>query len=224
MLNLPETPAQMGMFQRIFGVTPIRYLSQSNLLGPHLTLCHCLFFDEAEQRQLEKTGTRMIYSIPLVGDDGPSLSFWKRPSTKFKLAIGTGYQSGDMLHILKEIESRENFYSGANDQVIASDLFYAATVGGAKALGREDVGRIVEGYRADILVLNTRRSHFRPLTFPLASIIDHGGLSDIETVISGGKIVKHEGRLIHSEGMTASEQAEQAVWKSWSHCRKHGIL
>jgi len=57
------------------------------------------------------------------------------------------------------------------DWVKAADIFYQATVGEAKALGRKDGGRIAEGYRTDMLIINTMPALLYPLAFPLINVI-----------------------------------------------------
>ncbi|CAK9065563.1 5-methylthioadenosine/S-adenosylhomocysteine deaminase (MTA/SAH deaminase) [Durusdinium trenchii] len=50
-----------------------------------------------------------------------------------------------------------------NDWIRPAEAFHAATVGGAKALGREDIGRLSPGARADIALYDTRSIAFTPL-------------------------------------------------------------
>lgn len=224
MMNMPETHAEMEAFRKRFGTTPIRHLSDADLLGPRLTISHCLHADQEEQRLLRETGTRIVHCRPTLMEELPEASLWLRPSSRLLLAVGTDFRSGEMLDLLRELALLINLGTQTTDKLKAPDLFYAATIGGARALGREDLGRIVEGYRGDLLVFDTMHPRHRPFAFPLISAIHHGSSSDIETVIIGGRIVKQGGSLSGLQHETIMGEAEEAVWKAWGHCRKLGVL
>ena len=40
------------------------------------------------------------------------------------------------------------------------DVFDAATLGGARHLGRDDLGRLAAGAKADIIVVDLRQMHY----------------------------------------------------------------
>src|SRR5260370_40426281 len=59
------------------------------------------------------------------------------------------------------------------ETVTTSDLLHAATVGGAKALMREDLGRIAPGKKADLVIADLSVPQMRPSRDPLRSFIYH---------------------------------------------------
>jgi hypothetical protein len=72
-----------------------------------------------------------------------------------------------------------------------------ATRGGARALGRNDVGRLEPGAKADVVLIKNDAS---PVSFPLLNPYGHVAFQaqrgDVHTVIVDGKVVKHEHRLV----------------------------
>ena len=58
-----------------------------------------------------------------------------------------------------------------------SELFHAATIGGAKALGRDDIGRIGVGAKADLVLLDLDAPGMRPVRDPLRSFFFSAGRS-----------------------------------------------
>mgnify|MGYP002653797387 CR=1 FL=1 len=55
----------------------------------------------------------------------------------------------------------------------ATDLFDAATVGGATILGRDDIGRLAVGAKADLFMADLDHPAMRPVREPLRSLIPH---------------------------------------------------
>jgi cytosine/adenosine deaminase-related metal-dependent hydrolase len=72
-----------------------------------------------------------------------------------------------------------------------------ATRGGAHALGRDDLGRLEAGKKADIVLVKNDTS---PVSFPLLNPYGHIAFQaqrgDVHTVLVDGKVVKHAHRLV----------------------------
>ena len=77
-----------------------------------------------------------------------------------------------------------------------NDLFNAATIGGARALGRDDIGRLAPGCRADIVLIDITHPRMRPARDPLRSLIYAAGDRAVHTVIVDGNIVVDAGTLL----------------------------
>ena len=71
-----------------------------------------------------------------------------------------------------------------------------ATLGGAQAAHLDHlVGSLTPGKIADIVVLNARTLNTAPMSHATGAVVHHMDTSNIDTVIVGGEIVKHDGRL-----------------------------
>ena len=104
----------------------------------------------------------------------------------------------------------------------AGEVFEAATLGGARSLGRADIGRLAPGARADIVIVDmTGRDSLRmgPVRDPIKSLVDCGIGDDIDTVIVDG-IVRVEGGRIPNVDMAALRNQAQAagerIWSGWA--------
>jgi cytosine/adenosine deaminase-related metal-dependent hydrolase len=101
----------------------------------------------------------------------------------------------------------------------AAEVFQAATLGGARALGRGDVGRLAPGAKADILIIDlSGRDTLRygPVRDPIKSLVECGIGDDVETVIVDG-VVRMEGRRIPGVDLAAlkleAQQSAEQVWE-----------
>jgi 5-methylthioadenosine/S-adenosylhomocysteine deaminase len=70
-----------------------------------------------------------------------------------------------------------------------------ATINGARALRLENIGMLREGWKADIIGLNTNKPHLVPLHNPLAHIVYAASASDVEYVIVDGELLLENGEL-----------------------------
>ena len=83
----------------------------------------------------------------------------------------------------------------------AEDAVHMATMGGARALGMEDlIGSITPGKKADLLLIkNDESPAMTPILHPYAHVVYQAGTADIHTVVVNGRVVKYEGRRIGLE-------------------------
>jgi cytosine/adenosine deaminase-related metal-dependent hydrolase len=76
--------------------------------------------------------------------------------------------------------------------VTAKDLYDAATLGGAQALGRSDLGRLEPGACADITVIGLDDPAIGQAIDPVQTIILNGSGRDVRTVVIDGRIVMRD--------------------------------
>jgi cytosine/adenosine deaminase-related metal-dependent hydrolase len=100
----------------------------------------------------------------------------------------------------------------------AGEIFEAATLGGAKSVGREDLGRLALGALADLIIIdlsgqNTLR--YGPIRDPIKSVVECGVGDDVETAIVDGKICM-ENRTIRGVDFARlradAQAAGEAIW------------
>jgi hypothetical protein len=79
----------------------------------------------------------------------------------------------------------------------ASQVVDWCTRGGAQALGRDDLGTLAPGKKADVVLI---RNDDSPVSFPLLNPYGHVAFQaqrgDVHTVVVDGRVVKHAGKLV----------------------------
>jgi len=86
----------------------------------------------------------------------------------------------------------------------AKSIFEMATLGGAKAMSKEnELGSIEEGKLADIVIVDNNKIHSSPTTDVdvIANLVYSVRASDVETVVIDGKIV-----MLNKELLTIDEK------------------
>jgi 5-methylthioadenosine/S-adenosylhomocysteine deaminase len=95
--------------------------------------------------------------------------------------------------------------------VSAREALYAATEGGAKALGFEKLGRIEKGWKADLVLLDLSALHYIPLNDLLSQIVFAEDGTGVESVMSDGRWLVRERKLLTVDVEALRRKAEEAV-------------
>lgn len=81
--------------------------------------------------------------------------------------------------------------------ITLSDVFEFATVEGARAIGQQHrLGTVEAGKVADLQFIRTDSPNMMPVLDPMAALVFHANIGDIDTVLVGGTPVKRDGRLL----------------------------
>jgi 5-methylthioadenosine/S-adenosylhomocysteine deaminase len=87
-----------------------------------------------------------------------------------------------------------------------------ATRGGARALGRDEIGRLTPGAKADVVLLKNDASTVSfPLLNPYGHVAFQAQRADVHTVLVDGKVVKHEHRLVGADLADLRRRLESTV-------------
>jgi cytosine/adenosine deaminase-related metal-dependent hydrolase len=81
------------------------------------------------------------------------------------------------------------------DNVSSAMLLQAATVAGAKALMRDDIGKLSVGAQADIVLVDLAHPDMMPARDPLRSLIFHAADRAVKDVYVAGRRVVADGRV-----------------------------
>ena len=77
----------------------------------------------------------------------------------------------------------------------AEDFFDAATLGGAAALGRKDLGRLSPGAKADLVVVDFDDPAMGQNIDPIQTLMLNGSGREISTVVINGKFVMEDRQI-----------------------------
>ena len=99
----------------------------------------------------------------------------------------------------------------ADEWISADEALGMATEGSAEVLGFEKIGRLAVGYEADIVFLRLDSPHFVPLRSPLIQLVFGENAASVQTVMIGGRIVFHDGKLLTLDEAALRTRAQEAA-------------
>jgi cytosine/adenosine deaminase-related metal-dependent hydrolase len=91
----------------------------------------------------------------------------------------------------------------------AADVFNAATLGGARALGRDDLGRLAPGAKADITVVDLGELRSGPSDDPIRTMLYNTSGGQVRTVIINGRTVMADRRIPGVDEAAMRERAQR---------------
>ena len=96
-------------------------------------------------------------------------------------------------------------------------MFNAATLGGARALGRDDLGRLAPGAKADILIVDFQRARVGPFLDPIKALIQCCDGEVIDTVIVAGRTRVEKGWVLVWDQEELLEGVRRSCASAWNH-------
>jgi cytosine/adenosine deaminase-related metal-dependent hydrolase len=208
------------------GMTPIEFLQQVGLLGPRLIIGHGMFL--SCHRAIQHTPDR---DLDLIAAAGASVahcpvvfarrgilldSFARYLERGINMCLGTDTFPLDMLHEMRVAAFAGKIAAGDPFLATAAEVFEAATLRGAKALGRADLGRIAPGCRADLAIVTLRSPRTAPARDPIKALVYSAGAGDVETVLVDGRLVVDGGRVLGIDEALATEEVQRAAEGVWA--------
>ena len=163
------------------GTTPLQWAEKIGLLGPRTILGHAIFVDDhswvhwhsrRDVAMLAESGASVAHCPTPFARYGQMLEdFGRYARAGINMGIGTDTSPHNILEEMRTAAVLARIAAENIDTVSTADILYAATVGGAKALGRDDIGRLAPGCKADIVLVDLTDPGMMPARDPLRSLV-----------------------------------------------------
>jgi cytosine/adenosine deaminase-related metal-dependent hydrolase len=215
-----QTVPEFHEMTRRTGRTPIQWLDSLGFLGPHATIAHGIFIDEhpwthwhtrQDLELLAASGATVAHCPVVFSRYGHRLeSFGKYLRRGVNLGIGTDSAPHNMLEEMRQALIIARLATVNAFDVAGTDAFNAATIGGAKALMRDDLGRLRPGAKADIVLLDLDLPLMRPGRDPLRNLIYTAADRAVRDVFVDGRQVVADRRILTLDVGTATARLEES--------------
>jgi cytosine/adenosine deaminase-related metal-dependent hydrolase len=231
-LDVPvQIPAAQAVveFQEILrrhGKTPIEWLAEVGLLDRRLIIGHCIFLSGHSQlaypggRDLEllaRSGASVAHCPWVFGRRGVTMESYARyQAAGVNVAHGTDTIPQDMHHEKRWAAVLSKVADGDARVGTARDVFTSATLGGAWALGRDDLGRIAPGARADLLLFRQDTLSMAPVRDPIRNLVFSASREDLDTVMVDGRVVVRGGRVAGVDEAELARRVQAVAERLWA--------
>jgi cytosine/adenosine deaminase-related metal-dependent hydrolase len=205
---------------RRHGVSPIQWLHSIGMLGPDVSLAHAIFVDSHSWTRwptrldldlLAETGTGVAHCPGVFSRNGQAMedvgSYIRRGIT---LGVGTDSFPQNMLEEMRTAAVLGRVTTGVVQSVTTEEIFHAATIGGATIAGRDDIGRLSVGTKADIVVVDLSVPSMKPVRDPLRSLIYTAADRAVRDVFVDGELIVHDSQVISLDWANAANRLQEA--------------
>ncbi|TQF80249.1 amidohydrolase family protein [Elioraea sp. Yellowstone] len=219
-IHAAQSVVEFHEITRRHGLTPIQWLHHLGTLSDRTIIGHGIFLDDHPRTRwhterdldlLAETGTTVAHCPTVFARRGIMLrDFGRYRRRGVRLGLGTDTYPHNMLDEMRLAAYAARMMAETPRTLTSEDLFGAATVGGAAALGRDDIGRLAPGCRADLVLVDITHPGMRPARDPVRSLIYAAADRAIRSVVVDGTEVVRDGRCLTIDYPAAAAALEEA--------------
>lgn len=217
--HVSQSVVEFQEIVRRHGKTPVQWAAEIGLLGPDCILGHAIFIDEHS-----RLGWHAATDLKLLAETGATVAHCPTPFARYgdvlqdfgrylragvTMGMGTDTSPHNMLEEMRWAAVLARIAANDITTVDTADIFHAATVGGAAALGRDDLGRLAPGMKADIVLVDLTDLGMMPARDPLRSLIYTAAERAVRDVyVDGAQVVADRKVLTLDRADAAGRLAE----------------
>ncbi len=197
--HIAETLDEEAFCLESFGRRPLELLDEWGWLGPDVWLAHCVHLNDKDVRRVAETGTGVAWcptsNLRLGSGIAPGRALVRERAT-VGLAVD-GSASNDGADLLAEARQAllVSRVGGAAGGLSTRDVLRLATRGAAACLGRDDVGSLQAGKRADVALFAVDDlAHAGAEADPVAGLV-LSAPQRVRHLLVEGRVVVRNGRL-----------------------------
>ncbi len=220
--HLAETLDEERFCLEQFGKRPVEYAEELGWVGSDVWYAHGVHVNDHEVAMLARTGTGVAHcpaSNMRLGSGIAPVKKYLRAGVRVGLGVD-GSASNDSSHLLAEARQALLLQRVQGDPagLTAWEALELATVGGARVLGRDDIGRLASNMAADFIGFRLERLDYAgALHDPVAALV-FCTPQTVDLSVINGRIIVEDGQfkdfdvapIIRRHNAIAKQMIEQA--------------
>jgi 5-methylthioadenosine/S-adenosylhomocysteine deaminase len=199
-MHLAETEQEVKDCVKNFSMTPIKYADSLGILDRGCLVAHGVWVTEEEMELMAAKKARVAHNpqsnLKLASGIAPVEKMLAKGVT---VGLGTdGATSNNNLDMLEETRLAAMLHKGVTYDPLcipAATAWDMATCQGAKCLGYDNLGKLEEGWLADIVLYNMDKPWWHPQHDRMSQLVYAASAGDADTSIINGKVVMEKGEV-----------------------------
>jgi 8-oxoguanine deaminase len=197
--HLAETQPDVDYSLARFGLKPGDYAEDVGWVGEDVWHAHCVYLTPEAMDMFGRTGTGVAHcpasNARLASGIAPVREMLDR---RVPVGLGVdGSASNDSGHLLNEARMAMLMQRARMcdpDALTARETLELATLGGARVLGRDDIGALKPGMAADFVAFDLSQAPFAGAHDPVAALLFCTSVNVAYSVING-RVIVQDGHL-----------------------------
>ncbi|SUE42987.1 amidohydrolase family protein [Roseomonas gilardii] len=219
-IHVAQSVVEFHEITRRHGLTPIGWLDSMGLLNERAIIGHGIFLDDhpstrwhtdTDLKRLAETGTSVAHCPTVFARRGITMkNFGRYRRAGVNMGLGTDTYPHNMLDEIRLAAYLARTQATDPRAVTTQELFEAATTGGARALGQEDIGRLAPGCRADFVLVDITHPLMQPRRDPLRSLVYAASERALRAVYVDGTCAVRDGQVLTMDFAGAAARLNEA--------------
>ena len=200
-IHVAETETEVGEIAQKYGTTPLGMLAEHGILDVPVMAAHCVYFNSSDIDLAVAKGVRIVHcpgSNMKLGSGIAPLP--EMLAAGLVVGLGTdSAASNNKLDLWEEMRFSSLVHKARQQDatVIPADVaLEMATFGGGGALYMDKVGKLRQGWAADLVLIDTEGLHWQPLGNLKTSVVYSGQRSDVSLTMVAGRVVYENGKML----------------------------
>ncbi|MDQ1574256.1 MAG: 5-methylthioadenosine/S-adenosylhomocysteine deaminase [Actinomycetota bacterium] len=219
-IHTSESPGQTTSSLAKRGVTPVQVLNDTGILETGVLIAHGAGIIEDDLRWLiphsDRVAVACCNKVYLKHAQSGTTPVRMLHDAGITVGVGTdgpgSHNTLDVLESMRFLSLTEKDHHNDATWLTSQHALDLATRQSAAAIGQEGrLGALLPGYRADIVLIDTRGAHMQPMHDLAAALVLSVKSSDVSTVLVDGNVVVRDHRLTTLDVAPAIEELNRRV-------------
>ncbi len=219
-LHAAQSIVEFDEMKRRHGLTSIQWLEKIGFLGPNTIISHAIFVDshswvrwhtKRDLDALAESGSSVAHCPQVFLRGGMLLEdlgdYLRRG---INVGLGTDTYPHNFVNEMFLAVTLARVAAENVETLSTADVLDCATINGARALKRTDIGRLEAGAKADLVLIDLKDPEMRPLRDPLRSLVYSAKERPVRDVYIDGKQVVRDHKVITLDHAGALDRLEAA--------------
>lgn len=223
-LHTSQSVFEFDEMVRRHGCTPVEWLDRIGFLGEWNILGHVIMiaghswvqFAGDDLELLAEADASVAHCTWVFARRGLVMeSFADYTARGVNMTLGTDTAPQSMIEALRWAAVLGKVTKRQTEVATARDVFDAATIGGAKMLHRDDLGRIAVGCKADMLCWDLGSLFMVPLRDPVKNLVYSAEAEDLADVMIDGRWVVKDREVLTGDERAVSARLQLEGERMW---------
>lgn len=215
-VHLSQIISEKHQVEALHGCTSTEYLARNDFLGDDLLAVHWTFCNESDVATLAETGTHLAHCPASMSAKGPHpLPMRAILDAGVNIVLGTDNMTEDMFHAMKMGLVLHRGAYGRSVSPSPQQVFNYATVNAARALDHPQIGRIAEGMKADLAMIDLMAPAMNPRLSAISNMVHYGHPGIVTDTMVDGRFLMRDGKLLTIDERSAVQEAQAATQAMW---------
>ncbi len=200
--HLAETREEEAYCLELYGCTPVEYLTDLGWLGPDVWCAHCVHLSPDDVADFAGSGTGVAHcptSNLRLGAGVAPVAEYLEAGVRVGLGVD-GSASNERSDLFFEVKQALLVARGRGGPgaMTARDALRLGTRGGARVLGRDDIGSLEPGKCADLAIWRTDGLELGGAEDPVTGLV-FSAPHRVDRLVVGGEDVVRGGALVNAD-------------------------